>query len=280
MRTIKKTQKQKNNSFKIWIHRIFSVFLTTVFIILVVLCLWSVYNGYAQEKWNMFINKFHTTLGNIGFELNNEALITGRKRTSEAQIIEALNIPQNKLITTLDLNRIQENLEKLPWIKQASVRRQLPNILHIYLNERKPIALWQKEQKHFPVDENGDIVNSMCDECVYLPIVVGKNAPQKAPELIKALEKFEILYTRTISAVLVSSRRWNLYIDDIENGVIVLLPDTDLTESLKRLDDLQKEHRILDKKIRKIDLRQEDKIIIKPDGKDAIISDKKGVNNG
>jgi len=174
MRTIKKTQKQKNNSFKIWIHRIFSVFLTTVFIILVVLCLWSVYNGYAQEKWNMFINKFHTTLGNIGFELNNEALITGRKRTSEAQIIEALNIPQNKLITTLDLNRIQENLEKLPWIKQASVRRQLPNILHIYLNERKPIALWQKEQKHFPVDENGDIVNSMCDECVYLPIVVGK----------------------------------------------------------------------------------------------------------
>ena len=111
-----------------------------------------------------------------------------------------------------------------------------------------------------------------------LNVVVGKNAPRKAPELIKALKQFEMLYTRTISAVLISSRRWNLYIDDVENGIIVLLPDANLTETFKRLDNLQKENGILDKKIRKIDLRQEDKIIIKPDGEEAILSDKKGDN--
>ena len=276
MRTIKKPQKQKKHSFKIWAHRIFIVFLIIVFVSLIGLCLCAFYNGYAQKKWNILTNKFYTTLEDVGFKLNNEAFILGRKRTSKEEIIKALNISDDKLITRLDLKRIQNNLEKLPWVERASVRRQLPDILHIYLNERKPIALWQKDKKHFPVDEKGNVVNAMCDECVYLPIVVGKNAHQKAPELINALEKFETLYTRTLSASLISSRRWNLYIDDIENGVIVLLPDTNLMESLKRLNDLQKEHGILDKKIRKIDLRQNDRIIIKPDGKDAIISNKKG----
>ena len=278
MRAIKKTQKQKKHSFKIWGRRILVVFWTFVFIVLVGFCIWAFQTGYAQEKGNDLKNFFHKMMGNIGFELNNEALVTGRKRTSEAEIIQALNILENKLITTLDLKQIQERLEKLPWVEQASVRRQLPDILHIHLKERTPIALWQKDHKHFPIDEKGNIVNSMCDECVYLPVVVGKNAPRKAPELIKALKQFEMLYTRTISAVLISSRRWNLYIDDVENGIIVLLPDANLTETFKRLDNLQKENGILDKKIRKIDLRQEDKIIIKPDGEEAILSDKKGDN--
>jgi cell division protein FtsQ len=41
-----------------------------------------------------------------------------------------------------DLQRIRDQLEALPWIYQASVRRRWPNALEIHVEEQLPIARW------------------------------------------------------------------------------------------------------------------------------------------
>lgn len=41
---------------------------------------------------------------------------------------------------TQDVNIIQQQIERLPWIKQTSVRKQWPDKLKIHLVELKPIA--------------------------------------------------------------------------------------------------------------------------------------------
>ena len=93
---------------------------------------------------------------------------------------------------------------------------------------------------------------------------------------IENVEKHESIYNRIQSAKWVDDRRWDLYIDDINNGKKVLLPDLDLEESLNRLENLQKTKNVLDRQIELLDLRLDDRIIIKANGKESITSLKKG----
>tara|TARA_R110002110_G_scaffold91264_2_gene237594 strand:- start:220644 stop:221480 length:837 start_codon:yes stop_codon:yes gene_type:complete len=44
-----------------------------------------------------------------------------------------------------DLQRIREQLEALPWIYEASVRRRWPNALEIHVVEQLPIARWGED---------------------------------------------------------------------------------------------------------------------------------------
>ncbi|MDP1033984.1 FtsQ-type POTRA domain-containing protein, partial [Klebsiella pneumoniae] len=46
---------------------------------------------------------------------------------------------------TQDVNNIQSQIERLPWIKQACVRKQWPDELKIHLVEFVPIARWNDQ---------------------------------------------------------------------------------------------------------------------------------------
>ncbi|NDL61286.1 cell division protein FtsQ [Acerihabitans arboris] len=56
------------------------------------------------------------------------------------QAILALGAPGTFM--TQDVNVIQQQIERLPWIKQASVRKQWPDELKIHLVEYVPVARW------------------------------------------------------------------------------------------------------------------------------------------
>ncbi len=59
------------------------------------------------------------------------------------QSILALGAPGTFM--TQDVNIIQQQIERLPWIKQASVRKQWPDELKIHLVEYVPIARWNDQ---------------------------------------------------------------------------------------------------------------------------------------
>ena len=285
MRQIKKTKTSKSFSFRTFLRHVWVSFLIVMICAFIGINVWAYYTGFWAKKWDGLTQSVHNGLVDAGFTLN-EVLITGRNRTSMGDICKIFNIPhesdncltiqKDTLITTLDIQGIQEKFRNLPWVKDVTVRRQLPDILHIDLTERKPIALWQKNNMYYPLDEQGQVVKENCPECIeYLLLIVGNNAPKQAPDLIKNLNKHEYIYNRLMSAKWVDNRRWNLYIDDIDKGKIVLLPDSDLDESLTRLEKLQNEKGVLDKQIEQLDLRFDDRVIIKANGKEAITSAKK-----
>lgn len=56
------------------------------------------------------------------------------------QAILALGAPGTFM--TQDVDVIQQQIERLPWIKQASVRKQWPDELKIHLVEYVPVARW------------------------------------------------------------------------------------------------------------------------------------------
>jgi cell division protein FtsQ len=66
-------------------------------------------------------------------------------RVSESEI-ERMVMPlikDNYLM--LDLEKIQEQVESLPWVQRAWVRRSWPSGIHIRFAEQKPVAVWGDE---------------------------------------------------------------------------------------------------------------------------------------
>ena len=191
MRTINK-KNTKSFTIKMWFHRIWIAFCFLCLICFSGFCIWAWKSGVIQDTSEEIIEEFHNITGNMGFRLD-DIFIDGRIRTEKTEIRTALDLPVDNLMTKLNIEQMQKNLTELPWVKEASVSRQLPNILYIRLTEKKPIALWQKGKQHYPIDEDGNIIDTKCEDCINLPIIVGDKAYLYAPKLIKTLETFAII---------------------------------------------------------------------------------------
>ncbi len=105
-----------------------------------------------------------------------------------------------------------------------------------------------------------------------LMVVVGEDAPANATALVRMLASEPDLMARVKAAVRVGGRRWNLHMAD---GIDVKLPEQDPERAWQRLGDYQRKHRLLDKPVRVLDLRFDDRLVVRPaalpneDGNDA-----------
>jgi cell division protein FtsQ len=80
-----------------------------------------------------------------------ELVVTGERHyTTNDDIRQAiLSLGEPGTFMTQDVNVIQQQIERLPWIKQASVRKQWPNELKIHVVEYVPVAHWN--DLHFSI---------------------------------------------------------------------------------------------------------------------------------
>ncbi|MHA8115257.1 cell division protein FtsQ [Kosakonia cowanii] len=86
------------------------------------------------------------------------------------QSILALGAPGTFM--SQDVNIIQSQIERLPWIKQASVRKQWPDELKIHLVEYVPIARWN-DQHMVDADGNAFSVPAERTSKQILPMLYG-----------------------------------------------------------------------------------------------------------
>ncbi|NMH66392.1 cell division protein FtsQ/DivIB [Shewanella salipaludis] len=65
-----------------------------------------------------------------------------RLYTSDREIQQALQSLMQRSFFSADVTQVQQTLEALPWVYSASVRREWPAKLKVYLQEQQPIAHW------------------------------------------------------------------------------------------------------------------------------------------
>ena len=117
----------------------------------------------------------------------------------------------------------RQRIETLSWVEHATVERRLPGTVVVFLQERRPFAIWQNQGKFVLIDRSGQVVaNQNVAEFRQLPLVVGPGAPAAAAALLDALTDRPELQKRVVAAVRVGERRWNLRLN---NGADVLLPE-------------------------------------------------------
>jgi len=158
---------------------------------------------------------------------------------------------------TQDVNIIQQQIERLPWIKQASVRKQWPDELKIHLVEYVPIARWNDQHM---VDAQGNAFSVPAERAAKqtLPMLSGPEGSegevlQGYREMgdVLAKDKFTLK-----EAAMTARRSWQL---TLNNGIKLNLGRGDTMKRLSRFVELypvlQQQEQADNKRISYVDLR-------------------------
>lgn len=195
-----------------------------------------------------------------GFQLE-DVVVTGRQRTSTDAILDATGVAPGDSLLTFDLQDIQEKIKALPWVYDASVRREFPNTLTLGLVEREPLLLWQSQNQHHLIDQFGEVVPlSDLSSFSSLLVVSGEHAPEHAPKLMTVMDHYDALKPIIRGAQYMRANRWDLY---LVHDICVKLPEENMEKAMARLVNLHEDGQLDSHEIMAIDLRDPEKLTIR-----------------
>ncbi|MBQ7285982.1 MAG: FtsQ-type POTRA domain-containing protein [Alphaproteobacteria bacterium] len=221
-------------------------------------------NDLINKKIDSLKNEFYDWAATQGFVLD-DVVVSGRDKTSKEEINTLLNLKRGDNILKIDVYDIKQKLEQLPWVKHVSVhKRYFPNVLQIEIHEKEVKAIWQINEKFYPLDAEGKIIEAEFHVSEPILLIVGAGAPENFKNLMMALkdEKYDYL-DKVKVANFISGRRWNLILNDIREGVTVKLPEENIAAAWKKLLKLNETKGIFKRKLTIIDLRLPNKIVVK-----------------
>ena len=103
---------------------------------------WAVASGWAGARLDAIGGGLVEIAADSGLRVRN-VLVEGRAETRAADILEALQAERGAPLLAIDVAAAKGRLERLPWVKSATVERRLPDTLRVQVEERKAFALWQ-----------------------------------------------------------------------------------------------------------------------------------------
>lgn len=203
-------------------------------------------------------------LGNVTAESGlrvQDVVIEGRANTPEPLLRAAIGVSKGDPILGFSVEQARARIETLSWVEHATVERRLPGTVVVYLQERRPFAVWQNQGKFVLVDRSGQVVNQDVSQFRKLPLIVGAGAPVAAAVLLDALTDRPALAEKVSASVRVGERRWDLH---MTSGIDVMLPEGHEAAALDRLIALQQQHAVLDRPLLAIDMRLPDRLVLRP----------------
>ncbi len=190
-----------------------------------------------------------------------EIFVEGRSETAAAVVLDAVGAKRGDPIVSFSPTAAKARLEQLAWVRQASVERLLPGTIMVRINERQPLALWQRHKQLSLIDRDGvEIPGVDLGRFTHLPVVVGDDAPAHAASLLALLATEPTLERRVSAAVRVGGRRWNLKFD---NGIDVQLPEINAGAAWMRLAEVERDGKLLSRDISAVDLRLPDRLVVR-----------------
>lgn len=190
-----------------------------------------------------------------------EVLVQGRGESAGQDVLAALDVKRGSPILGFDPHEAKLRLEQLPWVRKATVERRLPDTVFVHLEERVPMALWQKDGKLTLVDRDGAIIPGT-DPARYgqLPQIIGEGAPANAPAILAITAAEPDLRARVAAMSFVGGRRWTVIFD---NGAEVQLPEQDVGRAWAKFAVLERTQGVLAHDVANIDLRLPDRTVVR-----------------
>lgn len=109
---------------------------------------------------------------------------TGLTEVSRAEVLPVFGEDVERNIFFVSLSQRRQQLESIPWVKQATVMRQLPNHLSVSIVERTPVAFVRVGQQVQLADADGVILSMppamMAQHHYSFPVVTGISADDGA----------------------------------------------------------------------------------------------------
>ena len=196
----------------------------------------------------------------------NDIQVSGNYHLSKADVIKSLDINRETSLLTLELNIVEARLKSNPWIKEVSIRKQMPDTLMIRMKEADPKALLYLNGNAFLVEEEGNMLEEVINEgTAFLPVIrsdsseKNKKGVKEALQLIDALNKKGILSSRESVEIILNSYGPDMVVD----GAVIKVGYGNYMEKLARWEELEPQVSKLGP-TSYIDLRFRDRVIVKP----------------
>ena len=201
--------------------------------------------------------------------------ITGNKRVKDEEIIAIIKNFElekgtliGKNLDNIDLLPLVQNLidkikSQLNWIDKVTIKRLMPDILNIEVEEYKPFAIWINNDKKFIIDKEGNSIPFLeeyeqSEEFKNMIILSGNGANENAKSLFNILVINSEISQDIYSANWVGNRRWDIRFFD---GLLVKLPEIEISKAWNDLIKIYSASKN-DKAIKSIDLRVSGKIYL------------------
>ncbi|MBI4650650.1 FtsQ-type POTRA domain-containing protein [Candidatus Desantisbacteria bacterium] len=244
---------------------------TLLGILILLLMLISIYGTiYAYQN----IRKKVQTLD--FFNIVSVEILNSGKYLSENSIKEQTNLKLGSNIFTFSANKLEKKLKKLnPEIKDVRVKRRLPDIVKINIEERIPLGLLLYNGSFYCIDNEGIIFHkneNMSLDKLHLPIFTGvkiskediKEKKQnfsllKGIQLVKKIKKYNAKFLENISEINLKDPFKILFIT-MEEGLEIKVGSSITKEKLAYLNSVISE--IDTQKAKYIDIRFKDKVIV------------------
>ena len=109
---------------------------------------------------------------------------------SRASVLDIFRADRGRSVLRIPLEERRRQLESIPWIEQAVVRRALPHTIQVEIVERTPIAFLRDGTQMSLVDVHGVILDRPVQGKFHFPVVTGMNAEMPADEREKRMQLF------------------------------------------------------------------------------------------
>ena len=202
--------------------------------------------------------------------------VRGVNRMNEQRIYERILGQSDRAMTSLDLASLRDELNQLPWVKDARVSRKLPDTLVIDIVERNPHAVLRKPDRLVLVDDTGvELETVSASKAKGMLVISGLGVGQRVQDLTRLLDAAPALKPQVSEAEWVGNRRWNL---TFKTGQVLALPEGDEKSagallSFARMDGV---NRLLGSKVAAFDMRAPDRIFMRvPGHADEVAAEKR-----
>lgn len=239
---------------------LFVMAMITLVACLIVILKNDLVNKKIEETENVILD----FIGKEGFGLD-DIIIRGRERTGLDEINQIIALKRGDNILKVNVKKMKQDLETLPWIRDVEIKRSFfPNVVQIDIHEKEVLAIWQLNERFYPLDINGYVIEADYRPKKSMLLIVGAGAAENIVAFLDMVQKISPEYLPRIKvANYISQRRWNIILDDIRDGITIKLPEEKTEEAWKKLIKLDASKGILKRKLTIIDLRLEDKVTVK-----------------
>lgn len=172
--------------------------------------------------------------------------VTGNRRLSRAEVLEASEVEIGINLLTVDLQDIASKLKRHPWIRSATVYRRFPGQLILEIEERNPRAILAAGKLYY-VDEQAEFFTRLLPgDAVHYPLFTGvtpeelRTRGSEVREMIRVgLGLLELLERLGFEDDLSSISETRIHVDDglqlhLRSGKIIILGKGDFERKVQR----------------------------------------------
>lgn len=158
---------------------------------------------------------------------------------------------------SVDLDALNARVGAVPGVRASAVHRRADGNLVVRVKLYRAVALWTDGQNYFPLSADGTIVNQPDAERKSGTVLFRGPLPSDVGEITNAAHNLigNLDYMEWIE-----NRRWNLI---TTGGTTILLPEKNPDDAIAQLIVLDKNHKILSRDIKTIDMRDSARILVK-----------------